>query len=647
MAATEIGQIVVKLIADNKGLNDGTDESKKKIGELSDKVGAAEGVIKTSFLAIGAGAVAAGAAFAKFALDGVTMTAKLADTADALNATVTGLRAVSAAAGDKSIDGMESSLARLNRRLGEAMGGNEIAAESFKKLGLSTKDLANSDADQRVAKIANAIKAQGLNAAQAGAALKELGFAQENAYALFKDGGDAIRDQRKEIEATGRALSEIDAIKVQEAQKALGVFGDRIEAIQTQLAVELAPVIQAVSDLFAEWTQESVDGSSKVKDVVSTLVDVFAFVADAADGAARTGEVLGVVLAQAAFAAKIRFLEAGQAIINAINAVNALIELSNQFLGTDFSKFAPNVDWTDEIKAGYETMGQMVGELQEILMRPMSSENIKRFVEEAKAVQEKSAQEILENKRKNAAALSAVEEEIAEDTYESVRARLEAEKMLYQFDASGTTELLRIEHMQRELDLIDSLNKKLITETEFQSASVANWNQYQKDLANIDVQTNKMRMQGAAQMFGNLSTLMNTKSHELFEIGKTAAYANTVVTTAMAAMEAYAWGMKYGGIAAPAVATAAAGAAIVAGGVQLAAINQQKFSAGGAAPSASVTQNINAQSAPVQSQTQTQAPVQDIYVRGVSTDSMYSGQQLIDIINEGIKSGGRIVGVGA
>lgn len=646
MAATEIGQIVVKLIADNKGLNDGTDESKKKIGELSDKVGAAEGVIKTSFLAIGAGAVAAGAAFAKFALDGVTMTAKLADTADALNATVTGLRAVSAAAGDKSIDGMESSLARLNRRLGEAMGGNEIAAESFKKLGLSTKDLANSDADQRVAKIADAIKAQGLNAAQAGAALKELGFAQENAYALFKDGGDAIRDQRKEIEATGRALSEIDAIKVQEAQKALGVFGDRIEAIQTQLAVELAPIIQAVSDLFAEWTQESVDGSSKVKDAVSTLVDVFAFVADAADGAARTGEILGVVLAQAAFAAKVGFLEAGQAIINGpVDAINALIELSNQFLGTDFSKFAPNVDWTADIKAGYETMGQMAGELQEILMRPMPSENIKRFVEEAKAVQEKSAQEILENKRKNAAALSAVEEEIAEANYESIRARLEAEKMLYQFDASGTTELLRIEHMQRELDLIDSLNKKLITETEFQSASVANWNQYQKDLANIDVQTNKMRMQGAAQMFGNLSTLMNTKSRELFEIGKAAAYANTVVTTAMAAMEAYAWGMKYGGIAAPAVATAAAGAAIVAGGVQLAAISQQKFSAGGAAPSASVTQNINAQSAPVQSQTQ--APVQDIYVRGVSTDSMYSGQQLIDIINEGIKSGGRIVGVGA
>ena len=146
-------------------------------------------------------------------------------------------------------------------------------------------------------------------------------------------------------------------------------------------------------------------------------------------------------------------------------------------------------------------------------------------------------------------------------------------------------------------------------------------------------------------MFGNLSTLMNTKSRELFEIGKNAAYANTFVTTAMSAMEAYAWGMKYGGIAAPAVATAAAGAAIVAGGVQLAAINQQKFAAGGAAPSASVTQNINAQSAPVQSQTQ--APVQDIYVRGVSTDSMYSGQQLIDIINEGIKSGGRIVGVGA
>ena len=46
---------------------------------------------------------------------------------------------------------------------------------------------------------------------------------------------------------------------------------------------------------------------------------------------------LGVVLAQAAFAAKVGFLEAGQAIINGpVDAINALIELSNQFLGTDF-----------------------------------------------------------------------------------------------------------------------------------------------------------------------------------------------------------------------------------------------------------------------------------------------------------------------
>ena len=48
--------------------------------------------------------------------------------------------------------------------------------------------------------------------------------------------------------------------------------------------------------------------------------------------AQRTGEVLGVVLAQAAFAAKVGFLEAGQAIINGpVDAINALIELSNQF----------------------------------------------------------------------------------------------------------------------------------------------------------------------------------------------------------------------------------------------------------------------------------------------------------------------------
>ena len=99
-------------------------------------------------------------------------------------------------------------------------------------------------------------KAQGLNAAQAGAALKELGFAQENATHYLKTAAMQSAISAKRLKATGRALSEIDAIKVQEAQKALGVLAT--ESRQSNATCgELAPVIQAVSDLFAEWTQRA------------------------------------------------------------------------------------------------------------------------------------------------------------------------------------------------------------------------------------------------------------------------------------------------------------------------------------------------------------------------------------------------------
>lgn len=92
-------------------------------------------------------------------------------------------------------------------------------------------------------------------------------------------------------------------------------------------------------------------------------------------------------------------------------------------------------------------------------------------------------------------------------------------------------------------------------------------------IAAIEMQSNMNRLNIASGIFGNLSTLMNSHSKKVFEIGKTAAIAGTIVNTARGIMEAWALGPILGPIGAAAVAAA--------GVVQLQNIKAQKFGGGG------------------------------------------------------------------
>jgi hypothetical protein len=88
------------------------------------------------------------------------------------------------------------------------------------------------------------------------------------------------------------------------------------------------------------------------------------------------------------------------------------------------------------------------------------------------------------------------------------------------------------------------------------------------------------RIQFMGQMFGNISALMNTENRKLFAIGKAAAIASATINTASAAVKAYEVGMQAGFPVGLVLGPAAAAAAVVAGGVQIAKIAQTEFGSG-------------------------------------------------------------------
>ena len=152
------------------------------------------------------------------------------------------------------------------------------------------------------------------------------------------------------------------------------------------------------------------------------------------------------------------------------------------------------------------------------------------------------------------------------------------------------------------------------------------------------------KMSIASQYLGNIATLMNSKNKEMFEIGKVAAYAQTIVNTAQAAMSSFRFGSEIGG---PILGAAFAATAIAAGIVQLQTIQSASFSGGGSVSSgggggpsgAPMPGELNNTGIPsMQSITPQQI---NISIEGefVSRDAVL---KLIDQINEARKDGATI-----
>jgi hypothetical protein len=182
---------------------------------------------------------------------------------------------------------------------------------------------------------------------------------------------------------------------------------------------------------------------------------------------------------------------------------------------------------------------------------------------EAQASAERAAQE-----RAEAALKTRAEREIVE--MQGRLARLELEN------------LTELELVQRQLDEKSALlnaayAKRLIDEEKFESESARIVKNYAKAKTDIESRELQARLAGAATAFGNLATLMGSHNRKLFEAGKVAAIAMTLINTFEAAWNAY----KEGSRISIYVGAAYAAAATIAGMMQVHKIQSTSFGSGG------------------------------------------------------------------
>lgn len=168
------------------------------------------------------------------------------------------------------------------------------------------------------------------------------------------------------------------------------------------------------------------------------------------------------------------------------------------------------------------------------------------------------------------------------------------------------------------------LEKKQVTQQEFQDIESKLTEAHEQAQQEIVRKHREEQLSYISGFFNNLSSLMDSKSRALFEIGKVAAIAQATVDGWAAATSAWKWGMRVGG---PVVAAAFSAASIAKTAVQIANIKATSFGSSSSSSSSSASSSTSSVDSSSGSSAQT------VYLSGLTADQLFTGEQLQNLFD--------------
>lgn len=171
-----------------------------------------------------------------------------------------------------SSEQLEGSLRRMTRRISAAEQDTGPAVKALQQLGLAASDLNDLPVDARVEKITTAIRTLIPEAEQAGIASQI--FGDQTGLAIMRLDTDVLARGASEVQRFGVAVSEIDADRIEAANDAMSALGLVSRGISNQLAVALAPTLQAAAEkvqALAQWFNELTPETQRTIATVTAL----------------------------------------------------------------------------------------------------------------------------------------------------------------------------------------------------------------------------------------------------------------------------------------------------------------------------------------------------------------------------------------
>jgi len=249
--AAAVGNLAVNIIANTSGFTSGIHGVRQQVASLPSVLGqATSGLSSFASKMLGLVGVTIGAAAAvrslSSSMDAIDKVAKLSDSTGISTEALVGLQHAATLAGS-STEGLDKSLNKMVRTIGDAVSGERAQVQALSDIGLSANTLAAQSPDEAFGRIADAINKLPTAAERAAAAVAIFGKSGQDLLPTLALGSSGLAAARKEAEQLGITFSRLDAAKVEEANDAITRMKEAAQGLFNVLAIELAPVITAVS----------------------------------------------------------------------------------------------------------------------------------------------------------------------------------------------------------------------------------------------------------------------------------------------------------------------------------------------------------------------------------------------------------------
>lgn len=392
---------------------------------------------------------------------------------------------------------------------------------------------------------------------------------------LLEDNGKKFEELGDRAEKAGAVLSEIDVAKMGMLAESMAAGQEVVKGLTNQIALQLAPVLQGLGDLFGENGDKADEMKVAVEKAFGFIIKGSGFVADSVRGiqVIIKGLEAGFWALSAVTAEIFEQMARGVddfVVKPALTSINALIDGVNMLPGIDLDRLvvgdsAAVTKLTEISDAATANMKEVGTELHDLMMQPLPSKALEDFVALAQAKSEEAAKAIVEIKNNAGLVVPVID---PSDDPEVIAEKNKLDAMLAAYQDYGA---LRVKSGE-----------------DFRKTDVQKAEAFAESMKKIDADRFDNQLAGASHFFGNLSSLMDTESRSLFAIGKAAAIAQATVDGIAAAVSSFKFGASIGG---PILGGVFAASSAVATGAQIASLAATSFGGGGgqaSAPSVSV-----------------------------------------------------------
>lgn len=392
---------------------------------------------------------------------------------------------------------------------------------------------------------------------KAGASQQEMTFFMEalagdatRLIPLFEDNAKAFNTLTFEAKALGIGLSAIDVEKAEMASKSIAKSLAVTEAFGQELTVQLAPIVSKVIDLFEEMAVNAGGASQLISKGISGVIDVVGVFADGLHGVNIIFK--GLEIAALGFSALATNVFAAVTTVIA-TSVDGWMMMINDAIVNINSAFDTGIEPLDllgdsnAVKGIQKTADDMIsvvstanGELHDLLMEPLPSDQIKNFADAAIAEFDRVATAKVAVDGGNTTKTKAPKDEASAAAAAAAarRVREEDDAILSELINQGNlkAETLTERYAREHQILVDALGNDQLTREEFARA---------EEELDRKVAISKVSQLGST--LSAMATALTIGGNKNNKIQKKLAIAGAIVSGGAAAVDAYAAGASVGG----------------------------------------------------------------------------------------------------